>query len=173
MVTHSSVLTWRIPVDRGSWWATVSRLPGLGRSPGGGRGNPLWYSRLENPLGQRNLEGYSPQGHKELDMTEATERASTHSCFRVFSPALLNVHPQILTKLIQVPLSGSSCNIPVMILQTTYMEVQPPSPFLCNYIAFHCMYPYIMTYYFPPVLNLCIDSLPLECNLHKDRDFMH
>ena len=23
-------------------------IPGLGRSPGGGNGNPLWYSRLEN-----------------------------------------------------------------------------------------------------------------------------
>ena len=35
-------------------------------------GNPLQYSGLENPHGQRNLVGYSPQGHKELDTTEAT-----------------------------------------------------------------------------------------------------
>ena len=25
-------------------------IPGLGRSPGGGHGNPLWYSFLENPM---------------------------------------------------------------------------------------------------------------------------
>ena len=25
-------------------------IPGLGRSPGGGHGNPLQYSRLENPV---------------------------------------------------------------------------------------------------------------------------
>ena len=25
-------------------------IPGLGKSPGGGRGNPLWYSCLENPM---------------------------------------------------------------------------------------------------------------------------
>ena len=25
-------------------------IPGLGRSPGGGHGNPLWYSRLENSM---------------------------------------------------------------------------------------------------------------------------
>ena len=25
-------------------------IPGLGRSPGGGHGNPLWYSCLENPM---------------------------------------------------------------------------------------------------------------------------
>ena len=23
MATHSSILTWRIPMDRGTWWATV------------------------------------------------------------------------------------------------------------------------------------------------------
>ena len=28
----------------------VSSIPGLGRSPGGGRGNPLQYSHLENPV---------------------------------------------------------------------------------------------------------------------------
>ena len=33
---------------------------GSGRSPGGGHGNPLQYSCLENPHGQRGLVGYSP-----------------------------------------------------------------------------------------------------------------
>ena len=42
----------------------------LERSPGGGRCNPLQYSCLENPHGQRSLVGYSPWGHKESDMTE-------------------------------------------------------------------------------------------------------
>ena len=45
-------------------------IPGLGRCPGGGHGNPLQYSCLENPHGQRRLAGYSPEGHKELDTTE-------------------------------------------------------------------------------------------------------
>ena len=35
-------------------------IPGLGRSPGGGHGNPFQYSCLENLHGQRSLEGYSP-----------------------------------------------------------------------------------------------------------------
>ena len=26
MATHSSILAWRIPVDRGAWWATVHRV---------------------------------------------------------------------------------------------------------------------------------------------------
>ena len=37
----------------------------LGRSPGEGNGNPLQYSCLENPTGQRSLVGYSPWGCTE------------------------------------------------------------------------------------------------------------
>ena len=50
-------------------------IPGLGRFPGEGHGNPFQYSFLENPHGQRSLAGYSPWGHKESDTTEATEHA--------------------------------------------------------------------------------------------------
>ena len=32
-------------------------IPGLGRSPGRGHGNPLHYPCLENPHGQRSLGG--------------------------------------------------------------------------------------------------------------------
>ena len=45
-------------------------IPGLERSPGGGHGNPLQYSCLENSYEWRSLAGYSPWGHKELDTTE-------------------------------------------------------------------------------------------------------
>ena len=47
----------------------------LGRSPGGGHGDPFQYSCLENLHGQRVLVGYSPWGHKESD---TTEQLSTH-----------------------------------------------------------------------------------------------
>ena len=50
-------------------------IPGLGSSPGEGHGNPLQYSCLENPHGQRSLAGYSPWGHKQLDMTEQLSTA--------------------------------------------------------------------------------------------------
>ena len=40
-------------------------IPGLGRSSGGGHGNPLQYSCLENPHGQRSLAGYSLWSYKE------------------------------------------------------------------------------------------------------------
>ena len=48
----------------------LGSIPRLGRSPGGGHGNSLQYSCLENPHGQRSLVGYSPWGRKELDVTE-------------------------------------------------------------------------------------------------------
>ena len=40
----------------------LDSVPGLGRSPGGGHGNPRQYSCLQNPHGQRSLVGYSPWG---------------------------------------------------------------------------------------------------------------
>ena len=62
----------------------LGSIPGLGRSPGGEHGNPLRYSCLENPYGQRSLVGYSPRGHKELDMTEqlSTAQHIYHLCFK-------------------------------------------------------------------------------------------
>ena len=45
-------------------------IPGSGRYPGEGHGNPLQYSCLENPMDKRNLVSFSPWGCKESDMTE-------------------------------------------------------------------------------------------------------
>ena len=58
-------------------------LPGSGRSPGGRHSNPLQYSCLENPHGQRSLPDYSPRGRKELD---TTEQLSTHTLNVLVSP---------------------------------------------------------------------------------------
>ena len=46
-------------------------IPGLGRSPGEGNGNPLVFLPGETH-GQRSLAGYSPWGHTKSDITEAT-----------------------------------------------------------------------------------------------------
>ena len=48
-------------------------IPELGRPPGGGHGNPLQYSCLENPHGQRSKAGYS---RKESDTTEQPSTVS-------------------------------------------------------------------------------------------------
>ena len=89
MATHSSILAWRIPMDRGlSFLGGSDRKesacnggrpgfnPWVGRYPGRGHGNPLQYSYLENPHGQRSLAGYSPWDRKESD---TTERLGTHN----------------------------------------------------------------------------------------------
>ena len=54
-------------------------IPGLGRSPGGGHDNPLQYSCLENPHGQRSLAGYSPWSRTESDTTEQVGSSSSSS----------------------------------------------------------------------------------------------
>ena len=66
----------------------LGSIPRLGRSPGGGHGNPLQYSCLENPHGQRNLAGYSPWGLKESD---TTEQLSTWNINRAQSDAKWNL----------------------------------------------------------------------------------
>ena len=48
----------------------LGSVPGLGRFNGGGNGNPLQYSCLENSHGQRSLVGSSPWGCKELGKTD-------------------------------------------------------------------------------------------------------
>ena len=45
----------------------LGSIPGLSRFPGGGHGNPLQYSCLENPHGQRSLAGYGPRGRRAHD----------------------------------------------------------------------------------------------------------
>ena len=42
----------------------LGSIPGWGRSPGEGHGNPLQYSCLENPHGQRSLADYSAWGRR-------------------------------------------------------------------------------------------------------------
>ena len=48
----------------------VGSIPGLGRSPGEGNGNPLQVFWPGKSHGQRSLAGYSLWGRKESDMTE-------------------------------------------------------------------------------------------------------
>ena len=52
--------------DRGS-------IPGLGRSPGLGNGNPLQYSCLENSMERGTWQATVHRGCKESDMTEVTQ----------------------------------------------------------------------------------------------------
>ena len=56
----------------------TSSIPGLGRSPGGGNGNPLQYSSLKNPI-ERGAWRATVHRVTELDATEVT----LHTCTSV------------------------------------------------------------------------------------------
>ena len=55
----------------------VGLIPGPGRSSGGGHGNPLQYSCLENPM-DRGAWWTTVRRVTESDMTEVTSHACTH-----------------------------------------------------------------------------------------------
>ena len=54
----------------------LGSIPGLGRSPGEGNGNPLQYSSLENPLDG----GLQSMGLKESDTAERLHFIMTREC---------------------------------------------------------------------------------------------
>ena len=56
----------------------MGSIHGLGRSSGGGDGNPLQYSCLENPM-DRGARWATVHGVTELDTTETIEHSCTQS----------------------------------------------------------------------------------------------
>ena len=87
----------------------LGSIPELGKSPGGGHGNPLQNSCLENPHGQRSLAGHSPWGCRESDTTEG------------LSTAQHNPSPLTETPTLQPPIEGllASLNPGVRLLPLT------------------------------------------------------
>ena len=57
----------------------LGSIPGLGRSPGEGNGNPLQYSCLENPRGQRSLASYTVHGVSRVRRDSATKPPPHHT----------------------------------------------------------------------------------------------
>ena len=68
----------------------LGSIPGLGRSPGGRHGNPLQYSCLENPLGQRSLVGSSPWGHRKSYTTKWLSTAQHWLYIKVALPLYIS-----------------------------------------------------------------------------------
>ena len=61
-------------------------IPGSGRSPGVGNGNPLQYSCLDNSIAEE-LGGLHPWGCKELDVAE-----HAHALLIVYALSISGVH---------------------------------------------------------------------------------
>ena len=92
-------------------------IPGLGRSPEDGNGNPLQYSCWENPHEQRRLVGYSPWGHRESDRPERltlTEHIAKVAFWKVMDFSwthqyewFINTPPNTIQKITYLPGSAS------------------------------------------------------------------
>ena len=80
MATRSSILAWEIPMDteacQGAVHGVAGSIPGGGRSPGVGNGNPLQDSCLDNPRDRGAWQATVHGVTKELDMTQ---KLSTHT----------------------------------------------------------------------------------------------
>ena len=84
-------------------------IRGSGRSPGGGPGNTLQYSCLENPMDREASGGQSPEGHKESARTEVIQHACiTETAHHSYAFQTL-VHVQIVFR------DGYQCSCPGLI----------------------------------------------------------
>ena len=81
----------------------LGSIPGSGRSPGGGNGNPLWCSCLDNSMNRGTWWGtvhgvsWRPWGLKEWEMTNYTFPLIIHQSkkmiFMIFSFSCIFTHP--------------------------------------------------------------------------------
>ena len=58
-------------------------IPGLGRSPGGGNGNPLQYSCLENTM---DRGAWWATVHWVADESDTMEQLNTHTKYSIYVP---------------------------------------------------------------------------------------
>ena len=72
----------------------LNSIPGSGRAPGGGNGNPLQYPVFlpGKSHGQKSLVGYSPWGHKQSDTNEQL----THTYNEIITQLIIKQDHQAL-----------------------------------------------------------------------------
>ena len=79
---------------------------GLGRFPGEGKGNPLQYSCLENPMDGRAWWGYSSQGCKEPDTTGDLAHSTANKWQKCRSQTYVNSSSHVLLLHMLFPIDG-------------------------------------------------------------------
>ena len=117
-------------------------IPRLGRSLGGGHGNPLQYSCLENPHGQRSLACYSPWACKEWEMTKhkSIKKKKKLSCHS-YPPAYFMCQSYGVTLVFAstpcfLPLCAGSAGLlrPQMPLPLPYQLIIPNAQLKCHFL---------------------------------------
>ena len=102
----------------------VDLIPGSGRCPGGGKWQPIPKFLHGKFHGQRSLAGYSPWGHKKLDITEVIEHSCTHSVSSVqlLSSVQIFVTPWTAARQASLPITTSRS-----LLKLIYIRLVMPS----------------------------------------------
>ena len=75
MASQVVLLVKNLPANAGDL-TDAGSIPGSGRSPGGGHGNPLQYSCLENPMYR---EAWRATVHRVAKSQTQVKRLSTHT----------------------------------------------------------------------------------------------
>ena len=103
----------------------LGSIPGLGRSPGGGHGNPLQYSCLEKPMDRGAWQVTVHGNHKESDTTEplSTAQYCLFSIWGLFGlkacgilasqPGIKSIPPALVGKVPTTRPPGNSLELPV------------------------------------------------------------
>ena len=89
IITHLGLPRWLNGKESDCSAGYPGSIPGLGRSPEGGNGNPLQYSCLENPHGQRSLAGFSPRGPKSWTWLKQLSKPANHSLIQQILTAFI------------------------------------------------------------------------------------
>ena len=77
----------------------------MGRSPGGGHGNPLQYSCLKNPHGQEEPGGLQSMGSQRVGHGRAIKHTAQHGHFHCASGSVMSDSANPWTIAHQAPLS--------------------------------------------------------------------
>ena len=81
LLDYTSLSLYKVPGHVGS-------IPGWGRPPGEGKGNPLQYSCLGNPMDRGAWQATVHGGAQELNMTQKLNNSSVQFSHSVVSDSL-------------------------------------------------------------------------------------
>ena len=72
----------------------VGSIPGLGRPPGEGNGNPLYYSCLRNPMDRGAWQATVHGGHKKVgpDLANKQQQNRSWLCFQGLAFSIIHLY---------------------------------------------------------------------------------